>query len=98
MIRHTFCHLQGIGEKTELALWQAGITDWSRAEQAAEMPRMKRLAEQIAASEEALAEREWRFFKRVLGGGTPGAGTRRSGSERSTSTSRPPAGRPIATP
>jgi len=29
---------------------------------------MKRLAEQIAASEEALAEREWRFFKRVLGG------------------------------
>jgi len=30
MIRHTFCHLQGIGEKTELALWQAGITDWSR--------------------------------------------------------------------
>jgi len=68
MIRHTFCHLQGIGEKTELELWQAGITDWSLAEQAADRPRMRRLPELIAASEEALLERDWRFFKRVVSG------------------------------
>jgi uncharacterized protein YprB with RNaseH-like and TPR domain len=28
MLRHTFCHLPGIGSRTEMALWQAGITTW----------------------------------------------------------------------
>lgn len=68
MIRHTFCHLPGIGAKTELELWEAGITDWSQADQAVHRPRMKRLPELIAASEEALAEGDWPFFKRLLGG------------------------------
>jgi uncharacterized protein YprB with RNaseH-like and TPR domain len=29
MLRHTFCHLPGIGAKTEQRLWAAGLTTWS---------------------------------------------------------------------
>ncbi len=28
MLRHTFCHLPGIGPKTERDLWRAGFTSW----------------------------------------------------------------------
>jgi uncharacterized protein YprB with RNaseH-like and TPR domain len=28
MLPHTFCHISGIGPKTEQALWKAGITSW----------------------------------------------------------------------
>ncbi len=28
MLRHTFCHIPGIGRKTEQKLWAAGITSW----------------------------------------------------------------------
>ncbi|HJT77615.1 MAG TPA: ribonuclease H-like domain-containing protein [Gemmataceae bacterium] len=28
MLRHTFCHIPGIGPKTERDLWQAGLTTW----------------------------------------------------------------------
>ena len=28
MLRHTFCHIPGVGERTEESLWQAGITSW----------------------------------------------------------------------
>src|SRR5690606_38349288 len=28
MLRHTFCHLPGIGEKTERRLWASGLTTW----------------------------------------------------------------------
>jgi len=31
MLRHTFCHLPGIGENTERSLWRAGITSWETA-------------------------------------------------------------------
>jgi len=31
MLRHTFCHLPGIGENTERNLWRAGITSWETA-------------------------------------------------------------------
>jgi uncharacterized protein YprB with RNaseH-like and TPR domain len=29
MLQHTFCHLPGIGRKTEQNLWQAGFTTWN---------------------------------------------------------------------
>lgn len=29
MLQHTFCHIPGIGMKTEQKLWEAGITDWT---------------------------------------------------------------------
>src|SRR5262245_31371302 len=28
MLTNTFCHIRGIGEKTEQALWAAGVTSW----------------------------------------------------------------------
>src|SRR5262249_27373987 len=28
MLTNTFCHIPGIGEKTERNLWSAGVTDW----------------------------------------------------------------------
>ncbi len=31
MLRHTFCHIPGIGPKTERELWQAGLTTWEAA-------------------------------------------------------------------
>ena len=30
MLRQTFCHIPGIGAKTEKKLWQQGITDWDK--------------------------------------------------------------------
>ncbi len=30
MLQHTFCHIPGIGMKTERKLWEAGITSWER--------------------------------------------------------------------
>jgi uncharacterized protein YprB with RNaseH-like and TPR domain len=29
MLKHTFCHIPGIGEKTERRLWAAGLTSWA---------------------------------------------------------------------
>jgi uncharacterized protein YprB with RNaseH-like and TPR domain len=31
MLRATFCHIPGIGEKTERRLWEAGLTSWEAA-------------------------------------------------------------------
>jgi uncharacterized protein YprB with RNaseH-like and TPR domain len=31
MLTNTFCHIRGIGEKTERGLWSAGITSWDAA-------------------------------------------------------------------
>ncbi|MBW1635899.1 MAG: ribonuclease H-like domain-containing protein [Deltaproteobacteria bacterium] len=30
MLNHTFCHIDGVGLKTEKKLWQAGITTWDK--------------------------------------------------------------------
>jgi hypothetical protein len=31
MLMNTFCHIPGIGEKTERSLWLAGVTCWNSA-------------------------------------------------------------------
>lgn len=31
MLLHTFCHIPGLGEKTEAKLWKEGITTWNEA-------------------------------------------------------------------
>ena len=31
MLRHTFCHLPGVGETTERRLWARGLTTWDAA-------------------------------------------------------------------
>jgi uncharacterized protein YprB with RNaseH-like and TPR domain len=33
MLHHTFCHIPGIGPKTERRLWEAGVLSWSDVEQ-----------------------------------------------------------------
>ncbi|MFO7958364.1 MAG: hypothetical protein R6X33_14855 [Candidatus Brocadiia bacterium] len=38
MLRNTFCHIQGIGPKTERRLWEAGVTCWEEAAEGADMP------------------------------------------------------------
>jgi len=30
MLQHTFCHIQGIGPKTERKLWESGVTTWDQ--------------------------------------------------------------------
>lgn len=30
MLQHTFCHIPGVGIKTERKLWEAGVTSWER--------------------------------------------------------------------
>jgi uncharacterized protein YprB with RNaseH-like and TPR domain len=34
VLRHTFCHLPGVGEKGERRLWDAGVTCWDDAARA----------------------------------------------------------------
>jgi uncharacterized protein YprB with RNaseH-like and TPR domain len=31
MLRHTFCHIPGVGDRLERRLWQAGVTCWEEA-------------------------------------------------------------------
>ena len=31
MLRHTFCHIQGVGAKTERRIWDKGIHTWDHA-------------------------------------------------------------------
>jgi uncharacterized protein YprB with RNaseH-like and TPR domain len=66
MLRHTFCHLPGIGEKTELRLWAAGLTTWEAVlaqEQARSCPAARRLpAEDLRASVERYARADPAWF------------------------------------
>ncbi len=45
MLEHTFCHINGIGLKTESRLWQNGITSWRewREEPAVKLPKRSRM-------------------------------------------------------
>jgi len=38
MLRHTFCHIPGIAQRTEQALWAAGITTWEELLAAPALP------------------------------------------------------------
>jgi uncharacterized protein len=55
MLRHTFCHLPKVGEKTERRLWDAGLTTWqSILDHGASLPPAARRlpAEELRASAE----------------------------------------------
>lgn len=69
MLRHTFCHLQGLGESTERRLWHQGITDWDAALAGdLRLPRVGPLAERIAVSRDALEAGDWSHFGRLCSG------------------------------
>jgi uncharacterized protein YprB with RNaseH-like and TPR domain len=50
MLRHTFCHIPKIGEKTERNLWRAGITSW-KAVLESEQARKTRTRKPLSAAE-----------------------------------------------
>ncbi len=71
MLRATFLHLPGIGPATETDLWRSGVRDWqellprTRALGLGPAP-IERLAQEVAASESALAGRDAGWFGRRL--------------------------------
>jgi hypothetical protein len=78
MLEHTFCHIPGLGPKTERLLWQAGVSDWGtwrhpspvplKTSCPVEIPRILADSQQALASDPAfftgrLATGEhWRIF------------------------------------
>ncbi|MCS6924526.1 MAG: exonuclease, partial [Candidatus Binatia bacterium] len=67
MLRHTFQHVQGIGEKTERRLWRAGVTDWLsflEAPHSAPLPQRQRdaICAELEHSLRALERRDARYF------------------------------------
>jgi uncharacterized protein YprB with RNaseH-like and TPR domain len=65
MLRHTFCHLPGVGEKSEQRLWAAGLTTWETA-LAGGRPGRRLAADALRASAEqhALGNPAW-FAERL---------------------------------
>lgn len=65
MLKNTFLHIPGIGEKTETRLWEKGILDWDRLPDhpAALTPsKMDTVLQWIDTSRQHLADREHAFF------------------------------------
>lgn len=72
MLQHTFCHINGIGPKTESRLWQAGVTTWENWRDFPGIPISKKSRMEIpgifAQSTEALEKRDALFFSQRLAG------------------------------
>ena len=64
MLRNTFCHLSGIGLKTEASLWSRGLYSWKDAlNGSAAAPRfMERHRRDLESSARRLADREAEYF------------------------------------
>jgi uncharacterized protein YprB with RNaseH-like and TPR domain len=60
MLRHTFCHLPGVGPKTEQKLWSRGITTWDAPDLRADW------AEKLDDSRAALAAGDPAYFTEWL--------------------------------
>ncbi len=65
LLPETFIHIAGIGPKTELRLWQSGVSSWAAL---AETPLGLRppIAETLERSAEALATKDLSFFFQAL--------------------------------
>lgn len=71
MLRQTFCHIPGIGETTEVALWKNGCTDWNLALEAFADHSFgtadRRMVQQyLKGSKYALDSKDHQFFARGL--------------------------------
>ena len=69
MLTNTFCHLPGIGPRTEARLWASGVKDWNAFEPpfpAGFPERLAGLQAQIAVSKQHLAGGDPGFFARRL--------------------------------
>ncbi len=69
MLEHTFCHIQGVGPKTEQLLWQAGIEVWDDWRQPSPVPLRSTCPVEIPAlleaSRQALADDPAFFANRL---------------------------------
>ncbi|MHB9107726.1 MAG: ribonuclease H-like domain-containing protein [Armatimonadota bacterium] len=67
MLEQTFCHIPGIGPKTEEDLWAAGVSGWQEAEQPG-LParRAELIARHVGESRERLQARDAAFFAERL--------------------------------
>lgn len=67
MLKHTFCHLPGIGPVREQRLWSEGLLSWDHVGSTPHrISRDSHLRNLIESSMEALAARDVRFFHDVL--------------------------------
>lgn len=71
MLRCTFIHSPGVGDRTERWLWENGITDWDRFQARREIPGIgptarARIDRALAGAMTALAEGDAGHFQRVL--------------------------------
>jgi len=64
MLEQTFCHIPGIGRKSEEGLWAAGINGWGEAAGHPGLParRAELIARQVEESRERLQARDAAFF------------------------------------
>jgi hypothetical protein len=72
MLTKTFCHVDGVSQKTEELLWNLGISSWEdflermdELEMISELTRRK-IHSQLIFSQEALQKKDFGYFKRVL--------------------------------
>lgn len=68
MLEHTFCHIPGVGAKSEQGLWNAGITDWRHIPGHPALPAKKSamLAEHVGESQRRLDGRDALYFAERL--------------------------------
>ena len=71
MLKHTFRHIQGIGEKTEKRLWKAGLTSWEHFlddPKASSLPQWKQDESrfELERSLNALEKRDAQYFTTKL--------------------------------
>src|SRR5678815_492051 len=71
MLRSTFIHSPGVGDRTERWLWESGFTDWDRFRAQGEIPGIGptvrgRIDAALTSSMTALARRDAGHFQRVL--------------------------------
>jgi uncharacterized protein YprB with RNaseH-like and TPR domain len=70
MLTRTFCHIPGVGDRTEQALWASGLTSWDVACPASEVPLPRRLKNdwdlQMSASAQQLERGNVDYFAGLL--------------------------------
>ncbi|MHC1744079.1 MAG: ribonuclease H-like domain-containing protein [Syntrophobacteraceae bacterium] len=72
MIRHTFCHIPGIGIHTEQILWDCGVLSWddvlntSPAASSLRPGRLRTLQYHLSQSEASLSEGDTHYFEDLL--------------------------------
>src|SRR5438874_3711527 len=94
MLKHTFRHIHGSGEKTEKRIWAEGLTSWEEcldSPRRAALPQWQRdlVCVELERSVRALERRDARYFTEKLPAPLQCACTRSLGSASPTWTLKP---------